>query len=265
MYKLGNQDIPQGQFGSMVTLSYIVRNMQNETEDYSEKNYKRLLQIVIDGIREMRLYHQPAIQVLYFELPDSGILPFPSDYIDWVKIAIPVQGQMITLSVNNGMVLNRAQVCAEDIRTMNRNNSFNTVGDGYFFAPHYNGGDFVGGLYGVGGGFNTAYFKVDKTAQQIQFEGVIPAIAEGKIVVMEYKSTGISAGTVVAAEMIEPLKRWAIWRSSMHKADVAMNLKQMYEEDYYKAVRRLRAFNNRFSLSQYMDVLYRSKKQSPKP
>jgi hypothetical protein len=51
----------------------------------------------------------------------------------------------------------------------------------------------------------------------------------------------------------------------MHKADVAMNLKQMYEEDYYKAVRRLRAFNNRFSLSQYMDVLYRSKKQSPKP
>lgn len=263
-YKLGNESIPEGQFGAYVPLSYIVRNIQNETEDYSEKNYKRMLQIVIDIMRDIRLFNNPAVQVVYFELPDSGVFPFPSDYIDWIKIGIPVRGQFYTLSVNNNMVLNRAQVCAEDIRTMSNYGVDNITG-GYYFSPHWNQGQYVGGLYGVGGGWNTAYFREDKTAQQFQFDGVIPAIAEGKILVMEYKSTGISAGSIVPAEMIEPLKRGAIYRSNMHKPDLAMNMKLLYKDDYETALVKLKAFINKFSMSQYMDTLYASKKQSPKP
>jgi hypothetical protein len=264
-YQLGNESIPQGQFGALKPLSYVVRNIQNEIEDYSEKQYKRMMQIAIDVMRDIRLYDQPSVQVVYFTLPPSGVFPFPHDYIDWIKIAIPIRGQMITLSVNNNMVLNRAQVCADDIRTMQKFGSFDALGDGYGFSPHWYGGQFVGGLYGAGGGFNTAYFREDKTAQQFQFDGVIPNISEGKIVVMEYKSTGISDGSIIPAELIEPIKRGVIYRMNQHKSEVPMNTKQMYEQDYYRAVKRMRSFNNKFSMSQYMDTLYQTKKQTPKP
>jgi hypothetical protein len=264
-YKLGNESIPKGQIGALKPLSYVVRNIQNEIEDYSEKQYKRMMQIAIDVMRDIRLYDQPSVQVVYFTLPPSGIMPFPSDYIDWIKIAIPIRGQMVTLSVNNNMVLNRAQVCADDIRTMQKGQTIPIANDGYLFSGHWSNGQFVGGLYGVGGGFNTAYFREDKTAQQFQFDGVIPNISEGRIVVMEYKSTGISAGSIIPAELIEPIKRGVIYRMNMHKPDLAMNIKQTYEQDYYRAIKRMRAFNNKFSMSEYMDTLYQSKKQSPKP
>jgi hypothetical protein len=264
-YKLGNESIPQGQFGALKPLSYVVRNIQNETEDYSERQYKRMMQIAIDVLRDIRIYDQPSVQVEYFTLPPSGVLPFPHDYIDWIKIAIPMNGQMITLSVNNNMVLNRAQVCANDIRKMQQYPGVDFGGDGYLFSPHWYGGQFIGGLYGVGGGFNTAYFREDKTAQQFQFDGVIPNISEGRIVVMEYKSTGISEGSIIPAELIEPIKRGVIYRMNLHNSDVPMNMKQTYEQDYYRAIKRLRAFNNKFSMSEYMDTLYQTKKQSPKP
>ena len=52
---------------------------------------------------------------------------------------------------------------------------------------------------------------------------------------------------------------------NLHNSDVPMNMKQTYEQDYYRAIKRLRAFNNKFSMSEYMDTLYQTKKQSPKP
>lgn len=264
---VGNQTEPKGQIGSHVTISYIVRSIQNQLNDYSMGQYKRLLQLTIDAVREMRLYNQVALQVAYLYINDAGIIPFPSDYIDYTKIGIPVHGQFITLSVNNKMILNRAQVCGEDIRHMYENNGFaiNSLADGYYFAPHFNGLNYVGGLYGAGGGFNRAYFRVDKTARQIQFDGIIPQVCDGRMVVIEYSSTGISAGTVISPECIDPLRKYVHQYRVEYDSRVSLSEKQRREDHVTIANRKLRAFNNKFTMSEYMDTLYIARKQSPKP
>lgn len=262
---IGNQSTPQGQFGSMVTLPYIVANIQNELDDYSPALYKRAMQIVIDGVREMRLYHQASVQVGYFEIPDSGVLLYPPDYIAYTKIGIPINGQLVTLSVNENMLLNRAEKCGDDIRLMRANNGIYTgVAGGYYYAPHYNNGNYVGGLYGAGGGFNVAYFREDKVARQFQFDGVIPTIAEGRIVVMEYESTGISEGAIVAAECVDVLKNWYFWRANRHRKDIPQSRIAQYKDDYESSVMRMRAFNQSMTIQDFMDILYRNYKQTPK-
>jgi len=257
----GNQTEPKGQIGAMVPLSYIVYNLLNDMGDYSMQQYQRMLQIVINGVRQLRLYGQPAIQVYYAQINDAGIIKLPPDYLDYTKIGIFIQGQVVTLSVNNHMALNRAESCAVDIRTMYRDNALGAWGltDGYAFAPHWWGGQYVGGLYGVGGGFNTAYYRVDKVAQQIQFDGIIRA---GQVVI-EYQSTGISQGTLVGAEMVEPLKTWTDWQMIERDSRVGLSVKQDKRKQYSDAVKTLRAFNNKFTLSEYHDTLYRNYKQSP--
>jgi len=261
----GNQTLPSGQIGSMVTLPYIVANIQNELDDYSPAVYKRAMQIVIDGLREMRLYHQSTVQVGYFVIPDSGVLYYPADYINYIKIGIPVCGNLVTLSVNPNMLLNRAQVCGEDLRRIHSGAAELPV-DGYAYAPHYdNNGQFIGALYGAGGGFNTAYFREDKTAQRFEFDGLIPRISDERIVVMEYESTGISATTAVRPECIEPLKNWYYWKSTRHSTSVSNGQKAQYKDDYEKSIKKLRAYTQQINMSEFLDLMYRNFKQSPKP
>ncbi|HMG13953.1 MAG TPA: hypothetical protein VK590_00830, partial [Saprospiraceae bacterium] len=182
---LGNQSLPEGQIGAFLNLDYVVRNIQMELEDYSMRQYKRLLQLVINGLGILRIYHAGAIQVAYLKVNSAGIVVFPQDYIKYTKIGVYIHGQLVTLTLNNNMALNRAQVCTEDIRVMEKENGIAIISglnDGYYFAPHFRNGNFIGGLYGAGGGFNQAYYRIDDVAKQIQFNGYIP---RGEIV-LEY-------------------------------------------------------------------------------
>ena len=263
---VGNESTPKPQIGAMVGLPYIVANIQNELDDYSPQLYKRAMQIVIDGVREIRMYHQSSIQVAYIAVPDSGIVNYPPDYIAYTKIGMPINGQIITLTVNNNMILNRATVCGEDLRKIRENypSYAATLTNGYYFAPHYRNGAYVGALYGAGGGFNQAYFREDKAAQQFQFDGIIPYIGDERVIVMEYESTGINEGTLLGPECVEPLKNWYYWKTSRHRKDVPANRIAMYKEDWEQSVIRLRAFTQQINISEFLDLLYANFKQSPK-
>lgn len=263
----GNESSPKGQIGSMVTLAYIVANIQNELDDYSPALYKRAMQIVIDGVREMRLYHQSCVQVAYLVVPDSGIVYYPADYIAYTKVGVPMCGQVVTLSVNPNMLLNRAQSCGQDVRQIKEQLNGGlplALNDGYMYAPHYSNGQYIGGLYGAGGGFNMAYFREDDVMRRFEFDGVIPRIADDRIIVLEYESTGISEGTVLAAECVEPLKNWYFWKANRHRKDVSAAKVQEYKDEYHASIKKLRAYTQQINLPQLLDLLYRNFKQSPK-
>lgn len=261
---LGSQSEPGDQTGAYLNLDYVVRNIQNELEDYSMRQYKRLLQLTIDGLGLLRIFHAGAIQVAYLKVNSAGIVVFPRDYISYTKIGIYMHGRLVTLSVNNNMALNRAQVCTKDIRVMEKEGGLGLIAglnDGYFFAPHFRDGLWVGGLYGAGGGFNTATYRVDDVAKQIQFNGFIP---RGEIV-MEYQSTGISAGTVISRAELDPLKKYVHQFRVEYDDRVPLSTKQRRENQYDASILQLRAFRGRFTLSEYLDTMYRAHKQSPKP
>lgn len=262
---LGNQSEPEGQIGAIVNLDYVVSNVQNELNDYSMAQYKRLLQLAIDGLRQLRIYHAGSLQVAYLQVNSAGIVAFPKDYIDYSKIGVYVHGQVVTLTINDNMALNRAKRCSEDIRVMEKDTSgaiVSGLSDGYYFTPHFRGTQYIGSLYGLGGGINQAYYRVDKAARQIQFNGYIP---NSKEIVLEYKSTGISAGTIISAEEIDPLKKWVHQYRVEYDDRVSLATKERRENQLITSINNLRTFRGKFTMAEYMDTLYRSHKQSPKP
>lgn len=262
---LGNQSEPEGQVGALLTLSYVVRSIQNDLNDYSMQQYKRLMQITIEGLGFLRIFHAGAIQVAYLQCNSAGIVPFPKDYIRYSKIGIYCHGRVVTLTMNNTMALNRAQVCAEDIRVMEGQGGGSIIDgwtDGYYFAPHYVGDQYVGGLYGAGGGINIAYYKIDEVAKQIQFNGFIP---NDKRMVLEYQSTGISAGTIISRDELDPLKKYVHQYRVEYDDRVPLSTKERRGDQFDKSVIQLRASKGYFTMSEYMDTLYRAHKQSPKP
>lgn len=254
-----NQQGQPTQISALKPLDYIVRLVQNEIEDYSENKYKRILQIVIDGMRQMRLYNKTCLNVMYSTPNDAGIIQFPPDYVDYIKIGVVINGLVYNLTVNNDIALNRAQRCGVDVREIQSGVNLPELG-GYYYAPHYRNGLYVGALYGAGGGFNFAYYRVDDTQGQIEFDGNI----QGREVVIEYKSTGISPGAIVQPQLIEPLKRWTLWRMNVNDLRVPMNHKQMLKQDYEDSVMELRSFEADINIQEYLDTMYAYRKQSPK-
>jgi len=219
------------------------------------------MQIAIDGLTHLRIYHQAAIEVVYLTINEAGIAVLPPTYIDYIKVGMTVSGSndLYILGINPRMALNRAQECGEDIRVMSTAGV--GISDGYFFTPHERNGSYVPTLYGIGGGFARAYFKIDKEAGQIQFDGSIP---NGEIV-LEFKSTGVGPGTVVNRVCIKPIKDWMGYHSIKRNLTIPMNQKQLMKQDLEESIKELRAFNQKFTMREYMDTLYRSKKQTPKP
>lgn len=249
-----------------VTLRYVVMNTINRLGDHSMNEYRQLLQLCIDCLQErIRLYHQASIEVLYAIPNEAGVIEFPPDMLDYTKIGIPVCGQLYNLTVNDNMLLNRAQKCGVDIRQMYRGNVAPLgMGDlgGYFYADHFRNGAWTTGLYGLGGGFNTAYYRVDYTNRRIEFDGVIP----NSEVVIEYRGTGINAGTVIGRELVEPLRNYMRAARIDDDPRVPANEKKRVWDQFDGSIEALRTYEGLkdFTIANYLDCMYEESKQSPK-
>jgi hypothetical protein len=254
-----NQSTPTQQISGFSTIDYVVAEMQVELDDYSTTQNQRLTALVISALREIRLYHKAAIQVAYLTINEAGIIPFPFDYMDFINIGIPMNGQLWNLTEDNKMLLDRSTDCGEDSRVMSQGSSFeNRIS---ILTPSWSLNRFTPTYYGVSGGRNTGYYKVDEQARQIQFDGKIP---RGEVVLV-YKSTGIGPNTVIGAEMIKPLKNIAHYNRVKFNKNESMNQKMLLKKDMEEAVMELRAFAQRFTMKQYMDVLWGAKRQTAKP
>jgi hypothetical protein len=254
-----NQSTPTQQISGFSTIDYVVAEMQVELDDYSTTQNQRLTALVVSALREIRLYHKAAIQVAYLTINEAGIIPFPFDYMDFINIGIPMNGQLWNLTEDNKMLLDRSTDCGEDGRVMSQGSSFeNRIS---ILTPSWSLNRFTPTYYGVSGGRNTGYYKVDEQARQIQFDGKIP---RGEVVLV-YKSTGIGPNTVIGAEMIKPLKNIAHYNRVKFNKNESMNQKMLLKKDMEESVMELRAFAQRFTMKQYMDVLWGAKRQTAKP
>lgn len=244
-----------------VSIRYCVMSAINRTGDHSMNEYFSDLQLAIDCVRELRLYHEASIEVFYAQPNDAGIVEFPPDMIDYVKVGIEVCGQLFNLTINENMVLNRAQRCGEDLRKMQRGAGvLPQLTGGYLFAPHFRGSQYVEGLYGLGGGFNVAYYKPDYKMRRFQFDGFL----KNNEVIIEYKSTGISAGSIISAQAIPVIREYILWQRIENDPRVAVSQKQRKQDQYNDAVQMLRDYTNNFTMQEFLDTMYSTYKQSPK-
>jgi hypothetical protein len=255
----------------LVTFRYVVMSFLNRKGDYSLKNYKRYLQIAIEGYSEMCMWHiDNGLEVVYLKVSDAMTANLPADYITYTKIGVPENGKIRILTKNNNILLPRL---AEDGEESFGNTDAETEGlrNLIYFSGHFRNGRFVGGLYGLPGGIDNAYYRIDMERRQILFSGNIPK----SYVVLEYISSGVKTdgSTLIPREAIPALRAYLDWQDAEHGIKspstvgearmISYNIqhkKALYEEE----VEALRSFQHAFTAEEYKRTIYSSMMQTPK-
>lgn len=249
-----------------VNLNYVVNLVLMDMEEYTTAQKKKVLQYAILGFTELNLYVLPSIRVEYLKQNDDFSVDLPDDYIDYTKIGILVDGaekgsSVVTLTLNENLPYpntSKLKVCPNscvDEPTISLNSTdYFIPGFGYYFAEHYRNGQYVGEMYGLGGGLGLMTYRVDEQNRQIIFSDFYP---EGDIV-LEYKSTGIKTdgSSVVPRQAVQALRYYIHWQMIEFNDRVPANQKEQRKRQYYTEYNKLQWFENSFTIDEYLDAKY---------
>lgn len=245
-----------------VNLDYVVRNALIDMNDFSMENYKRFLQWAVRGFTDLNLFVVENIRVEYLKLSSAKTATLPSDFIDYTKIGMEINGQIWTFTLNDKMVLPRkTDDCGETLPTNTQTLDDKVTGQaslvpnfGYYFAMHFRNGQYVGEMYGLGGGFNNAYFRIDHERNQIAFDSEIPTDE----IILEYKSSGISASgeTLIPRKAVPALIAYVHWQRIENNDKVAESKKERKRQLYITEYERLQHLENLFTIDEYLDATY---------
>ena len=250
----------------LITLRYCVMSTVNELNEEPMQYYRRYMQLAIDGFRELKIKYINAPKVAYLAVDtDTKTVQLPTDYVDYVKIAVTQNGQVWTLTRNDKLHLPKGYQCGVDILTSSRQELENidtSSWGGYYFTDHLYSGRWVTDMYAIGGGFNTAYYRIDEERRQIVLNGTVP----NDEIILEYISTGINLceDTLIPVQALGAIKAYIHWKRVEYDPRVPMGEKARKEALYYVQVRDLNFNEDMITLDEYFDQLYETFKQTPK-
>lgn len=190
----------------LVTIRYVVMQVLNRIQDYSMRQYKRLIQIAIEGMTELQLFHtEEGLEVVYLHMSAAKTVELPADFVDFVKVGYPLNGKLRVITRNDNILLPRTfygsiiggEFVADTGEAIGNTSYGGMIGGEFvadtedmnqiFFADHFRNGQFIGGLYGLPGGADQAYYRIDRENRQIVFSGSTPRSE----IVLEYISSGL--------------------------------------------------------------------------
>jgi len=250
-----------------VNINYVVNLVLLDLDNHTTSLRKKITQYAILGYQNLNMYIMPQIKVAYLKQNDNFTVNLPNDFIDYLKIGINHNGTVITLSMNDNMAFPRAdclEECGCETPKTNSDDVSKTVsilgskyidpGYGYYFAEHYRNGQYVGEMYGMGGGVSFAQFRVDDANRQIAIDKFLP----NKEIILEYKSSGISqdGSTVVPRESVEALRAYIHWQLSWYSTKIPAVQKQQFQQQYYVEYNKLQRFKSSFTMDEYLDNKY---------
>ncbi len=245
----------------ILTLKDIVDDVLNEIGTYDEHEYLRYLKLAMRGFTRLNLFHMSNIRVAYLPVSDINTVTLPSDYVAYTKIGINVNGNIWTLGLNDKMAFAREESCGLRINELADVTDVSTYST-CSYIDHTKDGVRVTNLFGIGGGFNVAYYRVDREMGVIQFQGGVPQSE----VVLEYVSNGIKTDgvTIVPVEAREAIIAWIHWKRKINDPKFTINDRLSSKQEYLEEVNELRCFEDSFTLDEMMDVFYEGYKQTPK-
>jgi hypothetical protein len=245
----------------VVTLNYIVMSILNRIKDYSMRDYLHYMQLAIEGFTELSLWHLSNIEVVYLRMNLAKVVSLPADYVDYLKIGIPINGKLRVLTKHDNILLPRT---FEDGESVGNTDSDNTTDPNsvVFFSDHFRNGSFVGGLFGLPGGIDDAYYRIDKERRTITFSGIV----DRSEIVLEYVSSGINVAgsTVIPREAAESLRTWIIWQTKENNPRLSLSDKMRAEQNHDKAIAAFDFFQGAFTIDEYKRMIWGTTFQSIK-
>jgi hypothetical protein len=241
------------------TINYVVMSVLNRLRDYSMRHYSFLEQIVIEGYSDLNLWHLDNIEVVYLRMSEAKTVDVPADFVDWLKIGIPIAGKLRVLTNHKQILFPRTFVDGEEVGNTDSNTSSFT--ENLYFTEHTRNGQFVAGLYGMPGA-DQAFYRFDREKRTIIFSGSIPR-AE---IVLEYISTGVKlqGTTVIPREAVSALRAYALWQLIENDSKVSATEKERKKAQYEEQVHALDFFQSAFTADEYRRHVYKHSRQTPK-
>ena len=245
----------------MKTLQYCVALVQQDLDDYSSKMRKRILQF---GVNTYRHYIQtgiaPTIEVMYAKPDSLGFINLPDDYEYYTKVGVIYAGKVITLTLNKNMPINRRwDSCGDDIIDA-KETPFRDLTFGVPFVGHYRAGNFVGEVYGMGGGINRmGYFNEDKRMRRIQVVNL--PLDE---VIIEYVSTAISYNTIIDDAAVDLIRYGIHQQISLHDAKETQVRRSNMEQEFNKALDHYLTWSTIPTVDEFLDMYYLTTKSTIK-
>lgn len=250
--------LDQAKTSGLVNLNYVVMSYLLRANDFTMRNYKKFLQLVIDGYRDMNLYSVTNIEVQYLLMDENKTVDVPDDFIDYTKIGIPKNGKLVVLTRDKTILLPRSFEDGTEVGNVDATR----VNLGFYFADHFRNGRYVGGLYGMTGGFNQAYYRYDKELRQIIFTGDIPQSQ----IVLEYVSSGIklSGTTLIPVQYVAALRAYVAWQQVEFDMKVPLSIKERRERQYIDECEAVKFMEHAPTKEELRDYIYRTFRQTPK-
>ena len=242
----------------IVSMRYIVMSVLNRMRQYSMQNYEFLMQICIEEYTRMNLWHLDNVEVVYLTMSSAKVVSLPADFVDWLKIGIPVNGKLRVITRHDKLLLPRAFQDGTEVGNADETGSLDTI----LFVDHFRAGQFVAGLYGLGGGIDSAYYRFDRERNQLIFSGTVN---RGQIV-LEYISSGVAlnGSTMIPREAVPALQAYLLWQYIDNDLNTAMNEKQRRKQNWEEEIAALEFFQSAFTKEEYMRHVYKHSKQTPK-
>lgn len=239
----------------VVNMDYVVQRVLMDLDDYSMTKYEKFLQYCIDGYMDLNLFTMQSVKVAYLPVKENKTVDLPEDYIQYTKIGFNSGGMIEVLGLNNDLMLPRDK---DDCgNTVNDNTGECSIDDivfpnyGYYFAPHFRNGQYVGELYaGVGAGDKNGTYRIDRDMRQIAFNSDIIA----NTIILEYKSAGVSGdgSTFVPRQCVPALVSYIHWKRKEYNDKVAMGEKERLKNNYYIEFEKLRDLEFSFTIEEYL-------------
>jgi len=232
-----------------VNINYIVASILNRLRDYSTRHWTYLAQLVIEGMTELSIWHLDTIEVVYLRMSEAKIVNLPADYVDYTKIGFPLNGKLRVITNDNRALLPRTFADGEAVG----NSDEGTNTEGIYFVDHFRNGQFVGGMYGLPGGTDELYYRIDRENRQIIFSGS----SARTDIVLEYVSSGIklSGQTSIPREAVPSLRAYVMWVMAEPDARIAMGEKERRKNNYLEEVEALRYFQSAFTADEYRAMI----------
>ena len=231
------------------TLKEVVLNVMNDMGSSGNMQYYyKFLQLAIRGYKQLNLFHMPMARVAYLPMSDINTITLPNDYLSFLAVGVPYKGRLWTFTKDQGLVMPDSIDCGED--TLDTDAGEDVVkGDTGTLAA-----------YGLQGGVNEYYYKIDLPNNRIIINGFT-----SRTVTLAYLSTGISMSETTYIPKIaeEALISFVHWKRIQYDDKVGIGMKKDYEDQYRKGVSEIE-YATMPTLDELFDAVYQAFYQSAK-
>lgn len=220
---------------AVTTLDKILKSYLNLKGISSAAQYKRYMQILIEGFTTLNISHTKYHKTYVARANEVNQIALPSDFIDWISIAVNISGKKWELDTNDNLLMEPFNEATVPV--------FDTYNDG----PDMSGAGYVAKRSnGIG------EFILDSTSRIIRLKGDYT----GKNIYIKYISSGVpNHGEVyVPIGLKESLQYYIEWKLKDFNDNASENSKMIAETRFGNALIRYYDTQDNMSYKEFLDV-----------